>query len=51
MADWIPCWFAAAKPTRTKPAWATDEYASIRFTFDCAMARTLPTTIDTAAIT
>jgi hypothetical protein len=31
-----------------KPAWAMLEYASIRFTFVCAIARTLPSTIETA---
>ncbi len=32
-----------------KPAWAMLEYASMRFTLVCAIARMLPRTIDTAA--
>ena len=32
-----------------KPAWAMLEYASMRFTLVCAIARMLPTTIETAA--
>src|SRR2546430_17251791 len=49
MAAWMPCWLAAATPTRMNPAWAIEEYASIRFTLVWAMASTLPTTIVTAA--
>src|SRR3990170_5974308 len=51
MAPVTPVWFAAVTPTRMNPAWATLEYASIRFRSDCAIASTLPTTIVTAART
>src|SRR5436309_10264028 len=34
-----------------KPAWAIEEYASMRFRFAWAIARVLPTTMVTAAIT
>ena len=39
----LPWWAAASTPTSTKPAWVTDEKASIRFTFVWTTARTDPT--------
>ena len=45
------CAVIAMAPTRMNPAWATEEYASIRFTFVWAIATTLPKTIETPAMT
>src|SRR5438046_2339712 len=47
----MPSWLAAVMPVRMNPAWATLEYASIRFTSVWAMASTDPTTMVTAART
>src|SRR6056297_768272 len=44
-------WAAASTPTRMKPAWLIDEYASIRLTLSCTTARTEPTTSVTRAST
>src|SRR4051812_47471958 len=41
----MPLRSSASTPTRMKPAWAIDEYASIRFTSDWTIAMIEPTAI------
>src|SRR5690606_10235659 len=41
----IPAASADSRPVSRKPAWVTDEYASIRFTSICVTASTAPTTM------
>src|SRR4030042_704150 len=47
----MPLLPVAVMPMSTNPAWAMLEYASIRLMSVCAIANTLPTTIETAART
>ena len=45
----MPSAFGEVSPVRMKPACATLEYASIRLMSRCAIARTEPITIESAA--
>src|SRR2546428_712607 len=51
MAARTPAGDPAESPIRMNPAWAIEEYASIRFTSSWAMASTDPGTFVTAATT
>ena len=41
-APWMPCMFAAAMPSTTKPMWLTDEYATSFFMSGCTIATSAP---------
>ena len=45
----VPAGVMAIAPSSRKPAWATDEYATMRFTSVCVSPSTAPITIDTIA--